>query len=436
VNNIMVVGSGIAGLLAAKVLASENNVYLLDRAHVLGGLLRSESMDGITFDMGTHILRESPRKEVNDLVFGGLDLQEWTAFGNLKVGNYFAGDLYKFSQAIDIRNLPEDEYNKVVVEVIQRLHKERDTANAKAYLVSMLGPYFYLAYLQPLLHKFYGIDGSELSWDSALILGLGRVIGFDGNISEEIKRLPGLDERFAFNSYEQGISAYRNYYPKKGGIGKWVDHIESELETAGVTMLKGSEIQGLAFRDRAINKAHIKGHGEIAIDRLVWTIPPIFLLKLLGKEVKSPPPRFRQAWLFNFMFKDSFLTDNHYIHCYDDKMDSFRVTLYPNLRDSEDPCCTVEVIMPGEFDEAVMKKEIHDELIVMGIVEASNEVVADNIYKVGEGFPMLTNDFKEANAEIVRELDETCSNLTILGRASGKAFFMGDIIEDIVDTLM
>lgn len=65
---ICILGSGPAGLGAAYELKKlgENNVVIIDRNHLPGGLARTEVLDGNRFDIGPHRFFTS-NKEVNHL---------------------------------------------------------------------------------------------------------------------------------------------------------------------------------------------------------------------------------------------------------------------------------------------------------------------------------------------------------------------------------
>ena len=53
---IVIVGSGIAGITAAKLEGDKgNDVVLLDISSRAGGLLTSDKIEGHYFDQGTHI---------------------------------------------------------------------------------------------------------------------------------------------------------------------------------------------------------------------------------------------------------------------------------------------------------------------------------------------------------------------------------------------
>ena len=43
---IAIVGGGVSGILAAKMLARENDVFLIERSGFLGGLLASKTIEG------------------------------------------------------------------------------------------------------------------------------------------------------------------------------------------------------------------------------------------------------------------------------------------------------------------------------------------------------------------------------------------------------
>ena len=63
---VIIVGAGLGGLCAALELSNSGlAVTVVDGADHVGGLLRSESIDGLDFDYGTHFIIETNSAAVN-----------------------------------------------------------------------------------------------------------------------------------------------------------------------------------------------------------------------------------------------------------------------------------------------------------------------------------------------------------------------------------
>src|SRR3546814_1433466 len=73
--NIVVIGGGIAGLVAARELAgSGHDVLLLEGSDRLGGKLRLEAVGGITVDVGAEAMLNRRPEEIGLARDMGLDL--------------------------------------------------------------------------------------------------------------------------------------------------------------------------------------------------------------------------------------------------------------------------------------------------------------------------------------------------------------------------
>ena len=76
----VVIGGGIAGIVAAYRLASHGSkVILVERAKSLGGLLRSRSINGKFFDYGSHLLSKTGLVDLDSFLFDGLDTIDLTS---------------------------------------------------------------------------------------------------------------------------------------------------------------------------------------------------------------------------------------------------------------------------------------------------------------------------------------------------------------------
>lgn len=79
-----IIGGGVSGLLAAKMMAGRHDeVYLIKQAEELGGLLRSnKNSTGHVFDVGTHFLVPTSIPELDDILFEDLKEQDCLQFPN------------------------------------------------------------------------------------------------------------------------------------------------------------------------------------------------------------------------------------------------------------------------------------------------------------------------------------------------------------------
>ena len=87
--NIIIIGSGITGLLASHLLKSKYNTYIIENTKNIGGLLSSIKFKNMYFDYGTHIAFKINHKELDKILFDKLIKQDWNIFKkSVKEGIY------------------------------------------------------------------------------------------------------------------------------------------------------------------------------------------------------------------------------------------------------------------------------------------------------------------------------------------------------------
>ncbi len=136
-------------------------------------------------------------------------------------------------------------------------------------------------------------------------------------------------------------------------------------------------------------------------------------------------PRLRISQIDHFVCERPPLVSPHYVTVYDPKEPVFRVTLYSNFAPSKvaGHLVTTEVIRD---DQEVEAAAIRQSLDRMGIVDLDNPSMAHERVAV-PGFPSMTVAFAEAVAA-QREAARQYENVSLGGKASGQAWFMGEVM--------
>lgn len=424
--DVVVVGGGIAGLLAARRAVEEGaSVLLLERASAVGGLLRStRSEQGRWFDFGTHIPARTGRAAIDRVLFDELEGIEWRVFDKLHKGNFFAGELNTRTQFIDITRLPAEDYRDAFVGTIGRVAVAPEGASLEDVLLARHGEHLVRTVFSPLLERIYRQPLALLSDRAHRFLAYSRIVVGDSDVSRELKRSPVYDAKVAFAHASEGGEAATYMYPVEGGCGAWVDALQRAAERGGAQVRTGTAVDSI---DPAARRIAVGG-ASIAYGHLLWTAPVGLLARMLEPATTWARPAFVPTRLYHFDLSESPLCPSHYLYMNAPHMASFRVTLYGNVTGlSGDHRITVEAV---DHEGRQDVERILGELVEAGVVPPHAQVRAVFSQALADGFPVLTLDAVSQNrraAEAVRGYP----GVVLAGRGGGDAFFMNDVLCEV-----
>ncbi|MFT5381829.1 NAD(P)-binding protein [Alteromonas sp.] len=439
--SMVIVGSGIAGIYAAllaKTKFPNAFISLVEQSEQLGGLLSSTSIDGHWFDYGTHVPRFTGDDSIDTLLFSSIDLSAFRQFQNVNAANVgpfnalytdspnpFLGSVKNTLRTQQLSELESQNTNDV--------HDTKDYSSLEAQLTSKYGQSLTTHFFEPLMKKRFGVSTSNLVPDSHKIIGLQRLILGDGELMRDLKKSPSLDEILAFASQEEGVSPLVNIYPKgEKGVRLWIDNLIANLRESGVRIYTKTDICDINKTGSVINSITLSSGDKINCDLLVWTAPLYALIRAAKlKYIPSMRPTFRSSSLFHFVFPDAPLIHSNYVNVYDSEFSSFRVTLYSNLSKTDTDCHRITVeAMHGSDEPAPSCESVCQELYNMGIVSSSSRPTLSHVSVAASGFPVLTPAFKQEMEKQQNFVATKMANVMTLGKASGSAFFMVDVVRE------
>lgn len=432
----IVVGGGIAGLLAARLLVRQHDrVVLVERDRACGGLLGSITDEaGLAFDLGAHVLSETGVPEIDGLLYGGLEEPHWRAFHVLRAGNWFGGRMYPHSPFPDARVLDAETLRQGLDELRhaathRSLPPPRHLGEA---MQQRFGATLATTVVAPVVRKQLGTGLEELHPDTPF--AIRRIVCADAEESRRLKQEPCLSEPLAFASYEEGVGSIRHYYPRHGGIGQWADSFAAGLRRDGVEIACGITVTSLTHAAGRVSTVCLSDGRNLDCDQLAWTLPAALLLRAANIPFEGRPPPIRSVGLFHLVFDKPFLDSNYHITCYDEDLHSFRITLYPNLRGEPrlGPFnCTVEALGSNGADFTGLLPLIVRELRLMGVVPHDAQLRSSFLSIIPNGFPATTHDFMAVNARQATLAEQHLRNAALLGRARCPPFFTTDVLIEV-----
>ena len=431
-NKVVIVGGGIAGIFSSLVYSAKGyEVVLVEKAKELGGLLRSQELfeKNLFYDYGTHLLSETGNKQIDDFLFSGL---ETISFDYLKVGSYHKG-LYNKNGFISDENLENRE--ECLKELLGSEPKDSYN-NLEEQLENTFGHGYTNYLLAPAIEKFFFTSVKDLEINSQGLFGLSRIIVGDSEQTKELKKQKRFDDILAYHSYKEGASSRKSMYPKQGGVGSWIKSMQKSLEKANVQIITEAEIGEINTNGNSISGIEINNETH-SLSKLVWTIPPFFLMSKVGVKVVTSPPKRLTSSIFHYLVDEIYLTDLFYFQCYDPSLKSFRITLYDNYsKGVEDKYrVSVEVLLETPPDNVEkLQEEIFQELVTMSVFSDKAKVI-DKTYDIyPNGFPVLTKQFVESSLEQYQAVMNNFNNVEIYGKGNGRTWFMNDIMHDIYNS--
>lgn len=279
---VIVVGGGLAGLACARELGEA--CTLLEAADRLGGLCRTDLIDGFSFDWTGHWLHARD-PEIRKLI-----AEQWLAGNLLEVQRrariYSAGVWTTFPYQFHLHGLPPGTVSECVLGFIDATLgpggaelRARPLRNAADFILRHLGEGLARHFMFPYNEKLYTVPCEELSpeWGGRFIPrpSLTEVVnGAVGPAREDV----GYNASF--------------WYPRQQGIEALPRAIAADLR--GEVRLS-ARVQGVDLQARRVRLASGE---ELAYDALILTAPLPACARLLSEapaEVRDAAARLRSV---------------------------------------------------------------------------------------------------------------------------------------------
>ena len=279
-HRICIVGGGLAGIATAYYLVVKKglrDVVVLEKEDRASGLLRSEVVNGFTFDVGgSHIIFSKDQELLKEI----LKILGSNYLRHRRVSKILIGDrLVKYPFENGLKDLPpETRYlclRDLINTYIKRIKGElRPPKNFLEWLYYVFGNSIVNIYLRPYNEKLWKLDLRELTLEW---VG-GRVP--NPPLDDVIKSAVGLET-------EGYVHQLNFYYPLKGGIEALIESLLNPVVKAGANVLTNSEVVRIE-RERNGKGLIIstKNGLEFKCEYVIYTAP-LNLLSKIGRNLLS-----------------------------------------------------------------------------------------------------------------------------------------------------
>lgn len=253
--SVVVLGGGISGLTAARILQQQGRDFLLlERCPTLGGLTRTIEVGEFCFDYTGHFLHLSRYSTPEDIPYADLKNDEWVRVDR-RSRCYIAGRLVTAPIQYNLSELPPDLFQACVKSYDARPELATNgNATFRDYIISGFGQALADIFLIPQNEKTMAISLDRLSKHA--------VRRFFPPPDEELVR------RGMLGRAEPGATGYNSafWYPKIGGIGRLVQGLQSGLKNLALPQ----DVVRINLRDRTLRT---RDGNTIAWDMIFSSIP-------------------------------------------------------------------------------------------------------------------------------------------------------------------
>lgn len=219
-NNAIVIGTGISGLSVSKMLGTNYNVKVLEKADKIGGLIKCARIDGNLFHLvGGHVFN-SKKQEVLDWFWNNFDrdTEFLKAIRNAKI--LMGGEVIGYPIENFIYQLPDDLIKKIVKDLLQIAKQDinpQHSDNFELFLKQSFGQTLYDTYFGPYNTKIWNTDLKDvpLEW-------------LEGKLP-----MPNIEDTLLSNilkKEEAGMVHATFYYPVRNGSQFIIDRIATGLD--------------------------------------------------------------------------------------------------------------------------------------------------------------------------------------------------------------
>ncbi len=399
-----ILGGGWAGLLCAYELARKYpscniTVYEAMREESLGGLLRTESINGFTFDTGGPHILFSKNKEILQKIVGFLgdnvtriERNAYISFGDKCVPYPFENGIYVLDPELR---------SKIGMDLIGAIlnnarNPDWSPLTFKDWIYGFFGETMATAYLEPYNWKIWKTNPAEM--DASWVFSPGR-LPFP-SLAEIVTSIAGLK---SIGYKEQQFF----YYPKNGGIKALYNSLLAKIRDLGVRIVTGHHVKSVRRNGEKwlINN---EIHSNFVINTLPLTVlPDIFVMPdeisrltkklvfttdvVVGVAIRKKGP------------------SAHVLYVPTPEINFHRLTWMSNLAGSPSPDVSnliAETTVKENLNpdtEGIVENTLSG-LIKLGIIGSRSEVIFTKSWVNRFGYPVYTMDHVEIRKKIFEYL--------------------------------
>jgi protoporphyrinogen oxidase len=371
---IVILGAGIAGLSAAFHLKGKE-YEIFEREEEVGGLCRSVTNDGFTFDYTGHLLNVSQpytQKLLNDLLPNLLIRHQRNS------AIYVHGTYVPFPFQANLWALPKEITRECLIEFIRASCREaKGGDDFLSWIYQSFGPGIAKHFMVPYNKKLWKIPLDEISleWVERFVPcpALKEVV--DGALGVNLKGF-GYNQEF--------------FYPRQGGIGVLPQTFLTKVN--GVH--HGKEAQSIDIEKKVIQ---FQDGSETTYSTLISSLPLNELLQRLGplpEEIKDAEARLRYVSVLNLNLGvgREGISDYHWVYYPDPAYPFYRVGFLSNFSPQLAPKGTSSIYVeisylpsqPPLVDH--VREEILSSLIACGVLREDDEILTEKILMIKHAY--------------------------------------------------
>jgi protoporphyrinogen oxidase len=420
---VTILGGGLAGMsCAVACVRAGAEVVVLEREDRVGGLARSFTEEGYTYDMGPHrLLIHAPEdvSEFNSLLGQSLLLKERKSRIFLK-GRFFhyplrvGNAIFSMPPAITARILADYAWAKA-----RSVTSRGDDKSFEDWVVARFGRTLFNIFFKQYTEKAWGIPCSQISADWA---------------SQRISLL-SLWDTLKKSLWRRGNQprtyASQFYYPLHGGIGSISRAMAHEVEASGGKVVCDQPVTSIGIAEGRVSKIQA-GDLSIQPQEVVSTIP---LNDLVGMADGADEPvkqaaknlRFR-AIVFVYLFvKRPRISDDHWIYLPEEQFISNRFSESVNFSIKNTPmgktvlCAEITCDVGDSIwktSDDILAERVVEDLIGLGFTELGHsEILKVSTRRVREAYPIYDIGYQQ-RVKTVLDYGESLSNFVAIGRSA------------------
>lgn len=364
----VILGAGVSGLSAAYALqkTSSNHCSIYEQAPTVGGLCRTQQVDGYRFDTVSHVLHfrsEETRNLVQTLVGEELIRQERSAW------IYFQGRHVPYPFQTHLSALPAAAQADCLGGYIKAWAKrkvsgEREPENFGEWVDQYFGEGIARHFMRPYNRKLWGVAPERLSLDWV------RPFVPRTELRQVLSNV--VSRR---NHHQLGYNPWF-FYPVQGGIQSVCEAFHAQLSDVHL----GQEAVEIDLENRTIR---FRDGSQASYDRLVSTIAlPSLVKQLKGipEELAREVNQLRWTSLLNLTYclKRPVPKPYHWVYFPEDEFPFFRLVFPSNISQDLAPqgggLISAEISNPEPGREEELEQQVQQCLLKLGWIEKAEDV--------------------------------------------------------------